>query len=126
MYNWQPITDEEVKWWGVDFDWTICKNTGHPLYIPTEPLEGAVEALKLIDSLGYKITVFTARHWADYQNIESWCNHFGIPVRRIICGKPLLRTMYDDKNFGTKIDWQSVIEHYTSVDKQVVIPEVEG
>ena len=123
-YVWEPIKNEDIKWWGVDFDDTICYNSGFPDFIPTNPLPKAVEALKLIESLGYKITIFTARPWSNYTNIENWCKHYGVPFRRIICGKPLVHTMYDDRNWGTKINWQEVIDFYSEpVDNLDAPPE---
>jgi hypothetical protein len=109
VFEWRPLTNEEIKWIGVDFDETLCHNTGFPNFIPTEPVKGAVEAMKAIDAKGYKITVFTARHWTDYHNIEGWLNHHGIPFRRIICGKPLLRWMIDDRNVEFDGDWDKVL-----------------
>ena len=110
MYNWTPITNDEIKWIGVDFDETIASNSGHPNYTPGEPLEGAVQSLLKLDQNGYKITIFTARPWVDYFNIEKWCEFYGIPVRRIICGKPLFKCMIDDKAIGFRGDWNSVLE----------------
>ena len=106
--NWKPIPNEEVKWLGVDFDKTIANTGGHPDYIPREPLPGAVEALKALDKKGYKIVIYTARHWADYINIEAYCKEYGIPVRRIICGKPLFKWIIDDKNIEFDGDWGKV------------------
>lgn len=105
MYNWSPIKNEEIKWLGIDFDETIASNSGFPDYTPGNPLEGAVDAIKRLDEMGYKITIFTARPWVDYSNIEKYCEHYGIPVRRIICGKPLFKCMIDDKNVEFKGDW---------------------
>ncbi len=111
-FEWQPIKDEDVKWWGVDFDGTLAHNTGIPEFKVLGPVDGAVKTLQLIDSIGYKITVFTARPWADYNNIEAWCDYYQVPVRRIICGKPLLHTLYDDRNWGTRINWAEVYAYY--------------
>lgn len=109
-YIWQPLKNDEVKWIGVDFDDTIASNSSFPLYVPSEPLPGAVEALKKLNNMGYKITIFTARHWADYQNVENYCLHYGIPFRRIICGKPLFKCVIDDKNVAFKGDWEKAVE----------------
>jgi hypothetical protein len=106
--EWRPIEEPEVKWLGVDFDGTICYSSGHPDYIPGEPIPGAVETLKDLDRQGYKITIFTARHWADYHNIERYLENWGIPFRRIICGKPLLSKMIDDRNVEFDGDWSKI------------------
>jgi len=115
-FKWEQIKDEEIKWVGVDFDLTIAHSSGFPNFIPTVPLPGCVEALQELDRRGYKITVHTARHWADYQNIERWCAHYKIPVRRIICGKPLFKWMIDDKNlaFDPNDDksWDNIVANF--------------
>lgn len=108
-YNWSPMTNEKIKWAGIDFDDTIASNSSFPDYIPGEPLPGAVDAIKTLSELGYKITIFTARPWFDYANIEAYCKHYGIPVRRIICGKPLLRFMIDDKAVAFNGNWDKSV-----------------
>lgn len=108
-YNWTPLENIEIKWIGVDWDDTIASNSGFPDFIPGEPLPGALEALKAIDDMGYKITIYTARPWSDYQNIERYCEHYGIKARRIICGKPLFKWIIDDKNIEFKGNWQEAL-----------------
>lgn len=121
-YKWVKLNNDDLKWWLVDFDNTLCENSGYPDFVPGGPMEDAVETLQFLDSLGYKITVYTARPWADYYNIEQWCKHYLVPVRRIICGKPLGLVAYDDRNFATRIDWKAVRAHYEAVDKEPIIP----
>jgi hypothetical protein len=113
-YNWTPITNDEIKWVGVDFDETIANNSGYPDYIPAEPLKGAMESLLKLDQNGYKITIFTARPWVDYSNIEKYCEFYNIPARRIICGKPLFKCMIDDKGIGFRGDWDKTLEEVTN------------
>ena len=110
MYKWKPLVNEEIKWIGIDFDKTIADNSGFPNFIPGEPLSGAVESIQKLNNDGYKITIFTARPWADYSNIESYCKHHNIPARRIICGKPLFKCMIDDINIEFDGDWNKVLE----------------
>lgn len=106
--NWRPITEPELKWIGIDFDKTLCESSGYPDYIPGEPFPGAVEVCQELHEKGYKIVIYTARHWADYHNIETWCAKYGIPIKGIICGKPLLLLMVDDKNIEFRGDWNEV------------------
>ena len=111
-FTWTPITSDEIKWALIDFDKTVANNTGFPNYFPLEPMSDAVEYLNKINDLGYKITIFTARPWADYSNLEKWCKHYKIPVRRIICGKPLGRFFIDDLAISYRGDWK---ETYTAL-----------
>jgi len=109
MYNWTPIQKEDIRWILCDFDDTIAKNTGYPDFIPTTPIDGALQSLKKLDDMGYKIVIFTARPWVDYQNIENWCLEYGFPVRRIICGKPFGKCIVDDKNVAFNGDWKKAL-----------------
>jgi len=106
--NWKPITKEQIKGIGVDFDDTIASNSGFPDFIPGEPLPGAVETLHKLVEQGYKIWIYTARPWTDYHNIEAYCEHYKIPARRIICGKPFFNCVVDDKNIEFDGDWKTV------------------
>ena len=94
--KWNQI--KELKWIGCDFDDVVCTNSGFPNYIPQKLIPGAVEALQKLDRMGYKIVIYTARPWSDYENLERLCQENKIPVRRIICGKPLFKWIIDDKN----------------------------
>lgn len=109
-FEWGALENNSLKWIGVDWDNCLVDNTGYPDFIPKEPLPGAVEALKRLNNEGYKIVIYTARHWADYLNIERYCEYYGIPARRIICGKPLFNCIIDDKNIEFSGDWSEVVD----------------
>lgn len=88
----------DLKWFGLDFDRTIADNTGAPDYTPTDPLPDAHEKTHLLTARGWKLIIFTARPWSEYELVESWLLHHDIPFRRIVCGKPLFRYYMDDIN----------------------------
>lgn len=115
-FTWHPLMGEEIKWLLVDFDETIANNNGFPNYLPQEPLVGAVTTLKKIEKMGYKITIFTARPWVDYKNIEKYCKHYGINARRIICGKPLGKCLIDDRAIGFK-NWKQTLKEFKEFKK---------
>lgn len=102
-------TNDELKWLLIDFDDTIARNTGHPEYLPTVPVEGAIEALQKLHREGWKITIYTARPWSGYKIVEDWCDKHEIPHRRIICGKPLGRWIIDDRNIEFNGSWKDVL-----------------
>ena len=108
--NWTPLKNDELRWIMVDFDETLCHNSGLPNFYPLEPIEGAKEAMQTLTDRGYKITVFTARGWSDYSLIETWLNYYSIPFRRIICGKPLARWLIDDRAMQFKGDWKEITD----------------
>lgn len=107
------IQSNELNWLGIDFDGVLCYSEA-PDYEPTYPLKGAREAMQKLHDEGWKLTIFTARPWADYQRIENWLIENQIPFRRIICGKPLLYRMVDDRNIEFRGDWAEVL---TKIDK---------
>lgn len=55
---------------------------------------------------GWKLVIHTSRSWTDYEAIEAWCHHYGLPVSRIVCGKLLGGVMIDDRNVSINSpDW---------------------
>lgn len=105
----KPLTNEELKWIGMDFDDTIASNSGLPDFVLQEPVKGAKEALDRLTKDGWKIVVYTARPWSQYNIIEYWLNTYEIPFRSIVCGKMLLKWMVDDKNIEFRGNWYDVI-----------------
>ena len=93
----EPIQEKELKWLGVDFDLTLCKNTSHPDYKPLEPIEGAKEYLDKLVEDGWKIIIYTSRAWHEYDMIENWLNSYQMPFRRIVCGKLFCKYLIDDR-----------------------------
>lgn len=104
------LPNNELKWILIDFDDTVACNSGHPDYRPTVPVKGAREALIGLEKEGWKITIYTARGWADYALIEEWLETFSIPHRRIICGKPLGKYIIDDRNIPFDGNWKKALK----------------
>ena len=104
------IENNELKWVGVDMDNTLADNSGSPDFILGEPIKGAKEFMEELISRGFKPVIYTARHWADYNDIEVWLNKHEIPFREIICGKPLFHCIVDDKNIELTGDGESVLD----------------
>lgn len=104
----KPRRDGNLKWLGVDLDGTVAQNTGHPDYKLTKPIEGARDTLRDFKKEGWKIIVYTARPWSEYELIENWLNKNHIPHRRIVCGKLLVKWMIDDRNLEFDGDWDKV------------------
>lgn len=102
------LRNNDLKWIGVDLDLTIAHNDEN--FNLLEPIEGAKEALEQLTARGYKIIIYTARPWSEYQDVEDWLGNYAIPYRRIICGKPLFKYIIDDKNITFKGDWKEVLE----------------
>jgi hypothetical protein len=95
----KPLRDK-LKWLGVDLDGTLAEHLWTPDNPTSEigdPIWSNVDKLKKAVSAGYKPIVHTSRPWTDYQVIEQWLNHYGIPYKEIQCGKPLYAAYIDDR-----------------------------
>lgn len=95
-----PPPRSNLKWVGVDLDGTLA----HPVWTPDNPTSEIgnpiAENVHKADELrleGYKIVIHTSRPWTDYEAIEGWLNHWGIPFDQIQCGKPLFASYCDDR-----------------------------
>lgn len=100
----KTITNEKLKWFSCDLDGTLAESIWPEEGIGA-PILGAKEAMIELAKQGFKLMVYTSRHWDDYQNIEDWLNDNGIPFKRIVCGKPLVRFHIDDKNIEFNGSW---------------------
>lgn len=105
-----PSKPKKLKFVGIDWDKTIFNTGGYPDYIPTTIIEGAKEELDKIVAMGLKVVVFTARPWSDLYLLEHLIKEYDLPVDSIICGKPLLLCLVDDKNIEFKGDWKGMSE----------------
>ena len=107
-YN-HKIPDSELKWILCDLDCVLAKGIWPEEGIG-EPIEGAVLAVNLLTSKGYKIIIHTARHWSDYENIENWLNDNGVIFSRIVCGKILAKFSIDDRAISFDGNWNDVLK----------------
>jgi len=105
-----PPKPNKLTFVGIDWDKTICETSGYPDYVPTTLIEGTKEAMDEIVKLGLKIVVFTARPWSDLYLLKHLIKEFNLPVDQIICGKPLLLCLVDDKNIEFNGRWDGVVD----------------
>jgi cobalamin biosynthesis Co2+ chelatase CbiK len=98
----------------VDLDNVIAHSSGYPDFKLTKPLVWAKEGLIKLEQNGWKVIIYTARHWGEYEDIEKWLNKNKLPFRRLVCGKPLFKYMIDDRNIEfdpnkPKESWLNVV-----------------
>ncbi len=89
-----------LLWIGVDLDGTIAEpvwTADNPTSDIGEPIWRNVKKLLEVVDAGYKVVIHTSRPWTDYENIEGWLQHYGIPFKSIQCGKPLYAVYADDR-----------------------------
>lgn len=106
----QRITSEELNWVGIDFDNTICNNSGFPDFFPTTLIPGAKEGIEKIASQGYKPIIFTARPWSEFHIVKQFIETHSLPIKTIICGKPLMRCLIDDRNIAFDGSWEGIVD----------------
>jgi len=92
-----PRNEPDLRWFGIDFDLTLCDNSGYPDFTPTDPIWANIYKAINVFHAGYKLVIYTSRHWSDYEMIREWCRHHGLPVSHIVCGKPLFKKIIDDR-----------------------------
>ena len=97
-----------LNWYGIDLDGTLAESIW-PLEGIGKILPGAKEALDKIVKDGGKIAIYTSRPWGDHENIERWCKDNKLPVKIILCGKPLLKHYIDNMGVEFNGDWKEVI-----------------
>lgn len=120
MKKHKPATLTKLKWWGVDFDQTIC--ISRPTkdgkdWIIESPTEGVREFLYWVKSLGKKIVIHTARGSEDYIVIEQWMKENDLPFDMIWPGKLLADVYIDDKAVHYDGDWKKVKRQLKKIGK---------
>lgn len=95
-----------LKWWGIDFDGTICISDPKDGYKMIEPFPNTKDVLERIRKVGKKIVVYTARGWEHYIEVEEFMNKYDLPFDLIVCGKLLVEVMIDDRAINFNGDWK--------------------
>ena len=90
-----------LKWIAWDLDGTLADTKDPDYKLEDAPvIKKNVKILKEQVKAGYKVFIFTARHWDDVIIIEKWLKKHRIPFKGIWCGKPLVKEVWDDKVFN--------------------------
>lgn len=96
----QPGPRSELLWLAVDLDGTLAASTwtpSNPTSAIGQPIRGNIEKLRRAMAHGFKAVIHTSRPWTDYEAIEAWLTHYGVPFSRIVCGKLLAALYIDDR-----------------------------
>lgn len=95
-----PPPRQNLLWAAVDFDGTLAEGIWtpeNPTNVPGAPIRSSLDKLQYLVREGYKIVIHTARPWSDYEMIEYWLEHYGVPWNKIVCGKLLAHIYIDDR-----------------------------
>lgn len=125
----KPRTD--LRWVSVDFDNTLCTTVG-PNYDMGDPIARNVREVAILRGAGFKIVIYTARPWSDYEAVEAWLAHHEIAVDRIECGKLLTIAHFDDRAYNAaREDWLAAVSeqqdaHTPTPKCDALISEMSG
>jgi len=108
----------------IDFDGVIYKNSKgyHDGTVYDEPIEGALDAIKLFHDKGYSIVIFTGKVKPDrpspnnktmIQLIEEWLEKYEIRqyIKEVTSEKPRALIYIDDKGYRFT-DWSSTLDFF--------------
>ena len=109
----------------IDFDGVIYKNSKgyHDGTVYDEPIEGALDAIKLFYDKGYSIVIFTGKVKPDrpspnkksmIQLVEEWLEKYGVRqyIKEVTSEKPRALIYIDDKGYRFT-DWPSTLDFFT-------------
>lgn len=109
-----PPPRASLIWAAVDLDGTLAESLWTPENPTSEigpPIWRNVHQVFHLVEAGYKIVIHTARPNTDYEAIEMWLDHYGIPFKAIWTGKPLAAVYIDDRGVhADHADWLSALK----------------
>ena len=92
----------------IDLDGTICSEEKQFSRALAKLKNGAIESLEKLREKGYKIIIYSARTWAEYEMTENWLKENKVPYDQIILGKPQGDYWIDDRAIRFR-SWEQVI-----------------
>ena len=81
----------------IDLDGTICSEEKQFSRAMAVPIEGAINALKMMKAQGHTIIIYSARTWAEYEMTVDWLSRHGAPYDQLVLGKPQGDYWIDDR-----------------------------
>lgn len=81
----------------IDLDGTLCTERLTFSRCLADPLEGAVEAMRMLKGKGVTLIIYSARTWAEYEMTVAWLKLYGIPYDQLVLGKPIGDYWIDDR-----------------------------
>lgn len=94
-----------------DFDGVICKRNGIPTVMnwKDKPIEGALEAIKLLIEQGHTVKVFTSN--PDQYGVKLWLEKHKFPKLEVTNIKEPAHVMIDDRAIRFT-DWQDIRKYF--------------
>lgn len=111
----QKINNGNLTWILLDFDDTICFNTGFPDFVPLELTDSCREFIDKLWSVKLKPVIFTARGWEEHEIVEKFFKEHNIKVHNIICGKPLGLIYIGNEARQFKDNWKELFDEIVNL-----------
>ena len=91
-----------LKWYAWDLDGSLADTSPeNDFNLDLAPvIKKNASLLRKQVKQGYKVFIYTSRHWDDYILIEKWLKKHRIPYKGIWCGKPLVKASWDDRAYN--------------------------
>lgn len=93
----------------IDLDGTICSEEKQFSRAMAVPIEGAINALKMMKARGYTIIIYSARTWAEYEMTVDWLGRHGATYDQLVLGKPQGDYWIDDRALQFT-NWETIME----------------
>lgn len=93
----ESLLNVRSKVLAIDIDGTICSEERTFERSLATPLEGAVEAVKMLKENDNTIIFWTARGWEQYKITKHWLDEHGFVYDQLIMGKPQVTYFIDDR-----------------------------
>ena len=96
----------------IDLDGVICEEKPTFERSLALPVPGAVSTLKALkNTYGYKIIIYTARSWSEYEMTKAWLCKEEVPHDLLVMGKPVGDYWIDDRAIKFT-SWKEVMENF--------------
>ena len=100
----------------IDLDGTLCTEEKTFSRSLAEPLEGAVDAMRILKERGATLIIYSARTWAEYEMTVAWLAKHDIPYDQLVLGKPIGDYWIDNRSIRFT-GWQDCLSQLESLKK---------
>lgn len=91
----------------VDMDGVLCSEMPTFERSLAEPLPGAAAGLLALKGSGYRVVIYTARGWQEYDMTYRWLKNHDMVFDVLMCGKPIADLWIDDRAISFT-SWSSI------------------
>jgi hypothetical protein len=93
----------------IDLDGTICSEEKQFSRAIAIPIEGAIDTLRLLKTMGHTIIIYSARTWAEYEMTVDWLGRHSVCYDQLVLGKPQGDYWIDDRALQFT-NWKTILE----------------